>query len=87
MRERQLIRQAIMLQLEAASPATLPTETLLQGVCLAGHKITEKQLQKELAYLNDKKLVESALHELDSSDRRHRLTAAGQDYLEADGLI
>ncbi len=86
MRRNQLLRQAILLQLEAAAPTSLPADTLLQGVHAAGFEIKQKALLKELAYLCDKGLIESHVPDIDPSDKRHRVTAAGQDYLDEQGL-
>ncbi|MEM8549253.1 MAG: hypothetical protein AAGF10_00535 [Verrucomicrobiota bacterium] len=87
MRQQQLLRQAILLQLEASSPTSLPLSTIRQGVALAGLKSTEKTVLKELSYLGDKGMIETLVPDLDAADKRYRLTASGQDYLEAEDLV
>ncbi|MEM9227286.1 MAG: hypothetical protein AAGA45_04905 [Verrucomicrobiota bacterium] len=87
MRQQQLLRQAILLQLEASLPNSLPLTTIRQGVTLAGLKSGEKTLLKELSYLNDKGMIETLVPDLDAADKRYRLTASGQDYLEGAGLV
>lgn len=84
--KRQILRQTILLQLEAAAPGFLPVETLLTGIRAAGYEINDKVLRRELTYLDDKSLIDSALPDLDPADRRYRLGAAGQDFLDANGL-
>jgi len=82
-----LLRHAILLQLEAAAPATLPADTLRMGLKLAGHDVSPKQIQTQIDYLSDKQFVEKETSVLDHAHPRHRLTAAGRDYLEAAHLI
>ncbi|MGE9294125.1 MAG: hypothetical protein ACQKBW_10970 [Puniceicoccales bacterium] len=84
--KRQILRQTILLQLEAAAPAFLPVETLLTGIRAAGYEITERLLRRELTYLDDKRLIDSSLPDLDPADRRYRLGVGGQDFLDANGL-
>lgn len=83
---RRLFRHAILLQLEAAAPASLPVETLHQGLHLAGHATEETALIKELGYLEEKHLAASSRPELSQDLPRFRLTADGRDYLERQGL-
>ncbi len=84
--ERQLRREAILLQLEAASPASLPSGTLLAGLRLSGHGLDVAGLLRELDYLEGRGLVKTCAACLDRSVKRARLTSAGRDYLEAEGL-
>lgn len=83
---RQLFRHAILLQLEAASPASLPLETVREGLRLAGHDADEATLVKELGYLEEKGLIASRRPEISHDLPRYRLTATGRDYLEGQGL-
>lgn len=84
--ERLLSRNAILLQLESALPATLPLETLRQGIRLSGHSLSAPELAKELDYLIGKNLVESTPSLLSQAHLRYHLTPAGRDYLESQGL-
>jgi len=85
--QRLLLRQALLLQLAAAAPASLPPATLLHGVMLAGFRLDDAQLQAELNYLADKNLLEITPATLSHGLPRARLTAAGRDYLEAEKLF
>ncbi|MGF1485413.1 MAG: winged helix-turn-helix transcriptional regulator [Opitutales bacterium] len=82
-----LLRRAILLQLEAAQPASVPPETLLDGLILAGHpSLSRDKLTPELHYLRDKGLLHEQPATLDPSKLRYRLTPAGRDYLATEGL-
>ncbi len=85
--QRLLLRQAILLQLAAAAPASLPPATLLHGAALAGFHMDEQSLQSELAYLVGKNLVQITPAALSHGLPRALLTAAGRDYLEAENLV
>jgi len=85
--QRLLLRQAILLQLAAASPASLPPAPLLHGAALAGFRIDEQALQAELAYLAGKNLVQITPSALSHGLPRAQLTVAGRDYLEAEQLV
>jgi len=79
-------RHAILLQLHAAAPATLPAETLQTGLKLSGFDVSEKQLQAQLLYLADKALVLKEAALLDPTRPCYRLTATGLDYLQTQNL-
>jgi hypothetical protein len=85
--QRLLLRHAILLQLAAADPASLPPATLLHGAALAGFRIDEPMLQTELAYLEGKNLAQITPSALSQGLPRAKLTAAGRDYLEAENLV
>ena len=46
-----LFRRAVLAQLEAASPASLPVETVSEGLRLAGFEFSERELSAALEYL------------------------------------
>lgn len=81
-----LIRNAILLQLAAASPAPLPVPTLQEGLRLLGHVTDTTTLAKDLDYLAQKNYLHPTRSELSSADLRYYLSAAGREYLEAEGL-
>lgn len=86
--QQELFRHLLLLQLESASPRSLPLETLKQGVHLAGFEGFSKQsLEKELTYLKDKGLIEEESPLLAPGAKRYRLKAQGQDYLETHKLL
>ncbi|OIO60432.1 MAG: hypothetical protein COZ46_07575 [Verrucomicrobia bacterium CG_4_10_14_3_um_filter_43_23] len=82
-----LLRHAILLQLEAAYPGSLPIETVRQGVCVAGFKLDQCVLIKELHYLIEKKMITTRQNTLSPSATRYSLTADGRDYLDSQGLV
>jgi hypothetical protein len=84
--QRLLLRHALLRQLAAAAPASLPPATLLHGAALAGFRLTEDQLRVELDYLAGKKLLRLVPAALSPALPRARLSAAGRDYLEAENL-
>ena len=84
--QRLLLRHAILRQLAAAAPASLPPATLLHGVALAGFRLDEEALRAELDYLAGKNLLEITPAALSHGLPRARLTAGGRDYLEGEGL-
>ncbi len=87
-RQQELFRHLILLQLESASPRSLPIETLKQGIHLAGFEELPKQsLEKDLAYLADKGFIEEESPLLAPATKRYRLKAQGQDYLETHKLV
>ncbi len=85
--QKELLRHAILLQLEAASPASLPADTIFQGVKLAGHSIGREILSKEMQYLGGKALLKETQKTITKGARRYQLTADGIDYLEEQGLV
>jgi hypothetical protein len=84
--QRLLLRHALLRQLAAAAPATLPPTTLRHGAALAGFALREDEVQTELDYLAGKGLARLTPAALSPGLRRAALTAAGRDYLEAHGL-
>ncbi len=84
--QRELFRHAILMQLEAAAPASLPLSTLRRGVRLAGHRVVEDEILKELWYLEEKNFVRQEVKALSNGVRRFHIAAVGRDYLESEGL-
>jgi hypothetical protein len=82
-----LLRQALLRQLAAAAPASLPPATLRHGAGLAGFRLSEDELRNELDYLAEKNLLQMTPAALSPGLPRARLTAAGRDYLEAEGFL
>ena len=85
--QRLLLRHALLQQLAAAAPATLPPATLRHGAALAGFPLEPDQLQTELDYLAGKNLLALAPSALSAGLLRARLTPAGRDYLESEHLL
>jgi hypothetical protein len=85
--QRLLLRHALLRQLAAAAPATLPPATLLHGAALAGWVLAPAELATELAYLAGKGLAQLTPAALSPGLTRAHLTPAGRDYLEAENLL
>jgi len=79
-----LLRHVILRQLASAAPVALPLDTLAQGVRIAGFRPTD--LMPHLAALEEKTWLTPLPSPAHNGHRRFRLTAAGRDYLEAQGL-
>lgn len=78
-----MLRRVILLQLDAASPISLPTETLLNGLRAAGFNLEEKSLYVHLDYLAQKHFLHITRSPISASHIRAKLSAKGRDYLEA----
>ena len=85
--QRELFRHAILWQLEAAAPASLPLRALQHGVRLAGHRVDGDTTLKELHYLVEKKFVNEEVKAISKGVRRFLIGAEGRDYLEREGLL
>lgn len=84
MNKNETIRHALLLQLEASYPVSLPQETLHQGLHLAGLDTYLIDLKKELEYLLDKGFIISLKNELCPTSRRFKLSTKGIDFLDLD---
>lgn len=81
----ELLRHSLLRQLAAALPVSLNAETLLLGLHTGGFSISPELLQSELIYLTQKGLIELLQKPLNPA-ARYRLSAAGRDYLQIEGL-
>ena len=80
------LRTAILLQLQAAHPATLGDEAVLCGLSILGFYVSPEKLASQMQYLCDKGYVWRGPSELCFGVMRSRLTADGIDYLESRGF-
>ena len=78
-----ILRRAVLMQLEAASPASLPVETVMLGLSAAGLCVGERDLLKALDYLAQKNMLELVRSSISAAHVRAKLTAAGRDFLES----
>lgn len=86
--QKTLMRNRILQQLFDAAPSAVVTDILTQGVHLAGFGgTTARDIERELFFARDKGWAELVPHPQSAALKRWRLTAAGRDYLEAEGLI
>ncbi len=78
----EIIRTNILIQLEAAYPVSLPSETLQQGLQLAGLPTSYPTLVKQLEYLADKGFLSLSRNELYPHLKRYKLSTKGIDFLD-----
>jgi len=78
-----LLRRCVLLQLYAASPATMPVETIITGMQISGFAVNNQEILAVLDYLEDKNYVSFKISKISSSHRRAKLTALGRDYIES----
>lgn len=84
---RELLRIALLRGCEAASPMSLPLETLADVARNAGFdKAVASGLEKELDYLVGKGWLESVRNSFSQGQKRWKLTSEGRDVLEREGL-
>lgn len=87
MKTKILKRNALLMQLGNAYPLSLPLSSLRLGISLAGWKLSDELIERELQYLIEKRFVEKSELLLSAEEKRYKLTAIGLDYLEREGLI
>ena len=83
MRDELLFRRSLLMQLEAASPASLPLPTLSAGAKLAGFEFEEGDIAAVLEYLRGKNLAEISRSKISAAHIRAKLSPDGRDYLES----
>lgn len=83
MRDELLFRRSLLMQLEAAYPASLPLPTLSAGAKLAGFEFRESDIASALEYLRGKSLVEISRSKISAAHIRAKLSSEGRDYLES----
>jgi hypothetical protein len=85
-RQKNALRNAILLQLHAAYPASLPDDALCEGLKLAGFDCDERIAATELEYLNELGFLNRESSELSEGIMRSKLNAKGIGYLERNGF-
>lgn len=82
----QLFRRAILIQLDAAHPASVGFSILSEGMTAAGFFFDEKSLASEIEYLAQKNYLEVSRSQISAAHLRAKLSADGKDYLESEGF-
>ena len=77
-----LLRRSILAQLEAAYPASLPLNTILDGLSLLGFRLNATILEKEIAYMQEKGFAKIVHSQICPSFKRVKISARGIDYLQ-----
>ncbi len=78
-----LFRRAILFQLDAARPSSIPVETIAMGLKVGSFTFTPRDLDCALDYLSEKGLLEISRSRICASHRLVKLSANGADYLES----
>ena len=84
--KKNLARRAILLQLQAAYPAAVSDEILMQGLRAFGANFTERAFCADLEYLAELGLVERSASLISAGLKRAKLSAAGIAFLESEGF-
>lgn len=84
--KKNLARRAILLQLQAAYPAAVSDEILMQGLRAFGASFTERDFYADLEYLADLGLVIRSASLISAGLKRAKLSAAGIAFLESEGF-
>jgi len=82
----ELLRNAILRQLGAAYPASLPADTLALGLQTLGF-FPADALPVELTYLTQRHFIEEVFKDLAPATTRYRLSSHGIDYLQKENLL
>lgn len=86
--QRELLRNAILLQLHAAAPLGMNTKFLLTGTKPAGFQTLEQdEFDKQLRYLYSHGMIEPEDRAMNKSNRVYLITAKGTDWLDGQNLI
>jgi hypothetical protein len=83
---RELLRNNLLIQLEAGGTRGVPLSTLHLGAQIASFRVTKEQLADEVSYLEDKGFAAPVEKAVSPENRRYRITAAGRDHLAEEGL-
>ncbi|MBP5191202.1 MAG: hypothetical protein J6Z25_01365 [Opitutales bacterium] len=81
---RECTQHALLMQLEAAYPHSLPIKTLKLGLLLSGLPIHRRFLEKELAYLLEKRFIHRVYNQLCPQHHRYQLSTKGIDFLNGE---
>lgn len=80
--DREQVRLSLLRYL-AANPTRygLPLRYLRQALATEGRRLTPAEVEAEVIYLQDKKLVEETVKVLSPENMAWRITASGRDHL------
>jgi len=86
--QRTQIRNALLLDLEAASPASLPKSTIVSNLrSVHAIPVDGRQLDKHIDLFVGEGVVEAIPQRFSPGDVRFKLTSAGRLFLEESGQI
>jgi hypothetical protein len=84
--QRELLRDGILTGLDKLGEYRPTLDTLHLGLRQSGHQVTLDEVKTEVNYLVDKGFISFVEKAISPERRRHRITAAGRDYLAEEGL-
>lgn len=79
--DREKLRRALLLAAEASAPYGVALPLFVLGALDFGLHPERVEIEKELAYLEDKGLIERVEKKISPENRMWRLTAEGRDYV------
>ncbi len=86
--QKELLRNAILLQLNAATPLGCKKLFLQNGVKVAGFQmLTEDQFEAELRYLFSHGMQETQKREINRANPVYQITQKGVEWLDEQNLI
>ncbi len=80
------LRRAILAQLEAAYPASMPEESMLSVLKLCGFEVDGAELKRQCQYLCERGFVRFVSSKISPSQTRTRITPEGVDYIQSGGF-
>ncbi len=84
--KKQMLRNCILLQLNASYPASMTAQMLMQGIRIGGISCDENRLLREVEYLSERGFLTLGNSELSRGLKRIKISAKGIDYLEGEGF-
>jgi hypothetical protein len=80
----ELLRLAVLRQLNTTRIA-MSLQVICMGVKIAGFKLPETEVERELEYLCEKNWVKPVRSEISKGVRNYKITSTGTEYLEEQG--
>ena len=77
------LRRAILMQADAAFPASLAINTISTGLEVSGIKMSENAILREIVYLQQKSFLEISTSEICPNIKRVKITAKGIDFIQS----
>ena len=83
----ELLRNQILIIVAESGSRGLAPNAFKVALSVHSFDVEDKELSDQLGYLQGKGFLDCAAAELSAGLSRYTLTAAGRDYLEANGLL
>jgi predicted transcriptional regulator len=86
--QRELLRNSILLALNARRPLGMPTGSILVAVKCNGFQTLENdELEKQIRYLFSHGMIDVVDREMNRANVQYVITAKGVEWLDGQGLI